>query len=264
MPMDESSGRKSRSQLAGGGFRRCRRESEFWGNEVLKAAIFDIDGTLIDSVDLHAQSWLETFERFGVQARFADVRRHIGEGADRLIPAFVPAEMSNGVRKQIEEFRSQLFKREYLGKVKPFPKVKELFAHIKAKRCKLVLASSCSANEIDQYKAIAGIADMSDHDVTADDAGTSKPSPDIFLKALDRLAPIEPFQTCVIGDTKYDGEAARAANIPFVGLLCGGSSKEELDRAGAVAVYADPADLLIHLSRWLDFPAKREFLGAHS
>jgi HAD superfamily hydrolase (TIGR01549 family) len=231
---------------------------------VLKAVIFDIDGTLIDSVDLHAQSWLETFERFGVQARFADVRRHIGEGADRLIPAFVPAEMSNGVRKQIEEFRSQLFKREYLGKVKPFPKVKELFAHIKAKRCKLVLASSCSANEIDQYKAIAGIADMSDHDVTADDAGTSKPSPDIFLKALDRLAPIEPFQTCVIGDTKYDGEAARAANIPFVGLLCGGSSKEELDRAGAVAVYADPADLLIHLSRWLDFPAKREFLGAHS
>ena len=198
------------------------------------------------------------------RARFADVRRHIGEGADRLIPAFVPAEMSNGVRKQIEEFRSQLFKREYLGKVKPFPKVKELFAHIKAKRCKLVLASSCSANEIDQYKAIAGIADMSDHDVTADDAGTSKPSPDIFLKALDRLAPIEPFQTCVIGDTKYDGEAARAANIPFVGLLCGGSSKEELDRAGAVAVYADPADLLIHLSRWLDFPAKREFLGAHS
>ena len=229
-----------------------------------EGGVFDIDGTLIDSVDLHAQSWLETFKRFGVQARFADVRRHIGEGADRLIPAFVPAEMSNGVRKQIEEFRSQLFKREYLGKVKPFPKVKELFAHIKAKRCKLVLASSCSANEIDQYKAIAGIADMSDHDVTADDAGTSKPSPDIFLKALDRLAPIEPFQTCVIGDTKYDGEAARAANIPFVGLLCGGSSKEELDRAGAVAVYADPADLLIHLSRWLDFPAKREFLGAHS
>ncbi len=95
--------------------------------------------------------------------------------------------MPNGVRKQIEEFRSQVFKREYLGKVKPFPKVKELFAHIKAKRCKLVLASSCSTNEIDQYKAIAGIADITDHDVTADDAGTSKPSPEIFLKALDRL-----------------------------------------------------------------------------
>jgi beta-phosphoglucomutase-like phosphatase (HAD superfamily) len=94
---------------------------------VLKAVIFDIDGTLIDSVDLHAQSWLETFKRFGVQARFADVRRHIGEGADRLIPAFVPAEMPHDIRKQIEEFRSELFKTEYLCKVKPFPKVKELF-----------------------------------------------------------------------------------------------------------------------------------------
>ena len=172
--------------------------------------------------------------------------------------------MPNGVRKQIEEFRSQLFKRDYLGKVKPFPKVKELFAHIKAKRCKLVLASSCSANEIDQYKAIAGITDMTDHDVTADDAGTSKPSPDIFVEALDRLAPIKPSQTCVIGDTKYDGEAARAADIPFLGLLCGGSSEEDLDRSGAIAIYRDPADLLIHSSLWLDLPAKREFLGAHS
>ena len=136
---------------------------------MLKAVIFDIDGTLIDSVDLHAQSWLETFKRFGVQARFADVRRHIGEGADRLIPAFVPGEMPHDIRKQIEEFRSELFKTEYLCKVKPFPKVKELFTHIKAKRCKLVLASSCSDNEIDQFKAIAGITDMTDHDVTADE-----------------------------------------------------------------------------------------------
>ena len=93
---------------------------------------------------------------------------------------------------------------------------------------------------------------MTDDDVTADDAGTSKRAPDIFLKALERVAPIKPFQTCVIGDTKYDGEAARAANIPFFGLLCGGSSREDLIRSGAIGVYRDPADLLIHSSRWLD------------
>jgi Haloacid dehalogenase-like hydrolase len=98
--------------------------------------------------------------------------------------------------------------------------------HIKAKRCKLVLASSCSDNEVDQFKAIAGITDMTDHDVTADDAGTSKPAPDIFLNALDRLAPIKPSETCVIGDTKYDGEAAHAADIPFLGLLCGALLKK--------------------------------------
>ena len=66
---------------------------------MLKAVIFDIDGTLIDSVDLHAQSWVDGFARFGIQVRFDDVRRHIGEGADRLIPAFVPAEMPNDKTK---------------------------------------------------------------------------------------------------------------------------------------------------------------------
>ena len=231
---------------------------------MLKAVIFDIDGTLIDSVDLHARSWVDGFARFGVQVRFDDVRRHIGEGADHLIPAFVPAGMPNDKRKQIEKLRSDLFKREYLHKIKPFPKVTELFGCIKAEGCKLVLASSCAADEIDQYKAIAGFTDMTDHDVTADDAGSSKPSPGIFLKALDRLAPIEPSQTCVVGDTKYDGEAARQAGIPFLGLLCGGSSKEELEHSGAIAVFRDPADLLTHWSRWRDLPDKRERSGAHN
>jgi HAD superfamily hydrolase (TIGR01549 family) len=217
---------------------------------VLKAVIFDIDGTLIDSVDLHARSWVECFDKFGVQARFEDVRPHIGEGADRLVPAFVPPETDDATKRQIEEFRSALFKREYLEQIRPFPEVVELFGRIKSCGLKIVLASSCTADEIDTYKTIAGISKMTDHDVTADDAGASKPSPAIFVKALDRLAPIAPSQTCVVGDTKYDGEAARLAGIPFIGLLCGGSSKEELQCSGAVALYRDPADLLAQWDCW--------------
>ena len=76
---------------------------------MLEAAIFDIDGTLIDSVDPHAESWVEAFARFGVVAKFEDVRRHIGEGADGLIPAFVPREMSEINPKELEDFRSDLF-----------------------------------------------------------------------------------------------------------------------------------------------------------
>jgi hypothetical protein len=87
-----------------------------------------------------------------------------------------------------------------------------------------------------------------DHDVTADDAGSSKPSPDIFLQALECLAPIKPSETCAVGDTKYDGNAAHGAQIPFVGLLCGGSCREELECSGATAIYRDPADLLMHLN----------------
>jgi len=223
---------------------------------MLKAVIFDIDGTLIDSVDLHARSWVEAFAQFGVEVRLEDVRGHIGEGADRLIPSFAPG-IPEPKRNQIEEYRSQLFKREYLKKVRPFPKVKDLFARIKAAGCKLALASSCGADEIDQYKAIAGVSDMTDYDVTADDAGPSKPSPDIFLKALERLRPIVPSETCVVGDTKYDGEAARQAGIPFIGVLCGGSSKQELEGSGAIAIYHDPADLLAHWTAWRDFDARQ-------
>jgi HAD superfamily hydrolase (TIGR01549 family) len=222
------------------------------GETVLRAVIFDIDGTLIDSVDLHTDSWVRTFANFDVHAKLEDVRRHIGEGADRLIPAFVPQDMPEARRKEIENFRSALFKREYLGKVKPFPKVRELFGRIRADGCKVVLASSCTADEIEQYKMIAGVAGMTDCDTTSDDAGTSKPSPDIFLKSLERISPIRPDQCCVIGDTKYDGEAARSAGIPFIGVLCGGFAKEELHRAGAVAIYDDPADLLLNWQTWRD------------
>jgi HAD superfamily hydrolase (TIGR01549 family) len=230
---------------------------------MLKAVIFDIDGTLIDSADLHARSWVESLARFGAEVRFEDVRGHIGEGADRLIPCFVPG-IPESKRKQIEDYRSVLFKREYLQKVKPFPKVKDLFARIRAAGCKLALASSCAADEIDQYKAIAGVSDMTDYDVTADDAGSSKPSPDIFLKALERLRPIIPSQTCVVGDTKYDGDAARQAGIPFIGVLSGGSSKQELERSGALAIYRNPADLLANWNGWRDLSDARHLSAVSS
>jgi HAD superfamily hydrolase (TIGR01549 family) len=172
--------------------------------------------------------------------------------------------MPGDKRKQIEEFRSDLFKREYLDRVKGFPKVRELFQRIKADGCNVVLASSCSADEIEDYKSIAGISDMTDHDVTADDAGSSKPSPDVFLEALDRIHPVGRSEACVVGDTKYDGEAARRAGIRFIGVLCGGSSKEELERSGAIAIYRDPADLLAHWSHWRDLVPTQQFAAVRT
>jgi phosphoglycolate phosphatase-like HAD superfamily hydrolase len=219
---------------------------------MLKAVIFDIDGTLISSVDLHAQSWKEALAHFGVEAEFEDLRKRIGEGADRLMPAFLPPATPPSVQKRLEEFRSNLFKSGYLPKVRPFPGVRELFERIHADGCKIVLASSCAAGEIGEYKAIAGISDMTDCDVTADDADSSKPAPDIFLTALERISPISASEACVVGDTKYDGEGARRAGIPFVGVVCGGSTRQELERSGAIAVYRDPSDLLKNWNRWRD------------
>jgi HAD superfamily hydrolase (TIGR01549 family) len=211
-----------------------------------KAVIFDIDGTLLDSVDLHARSWVESFNRFGVDAKFEDVRRHIGEGADRLMPAFLPKDTSEARKKTIEQFRSTLFKERYLPLVRPFPKVRELFERLKSDGLRIVLGSSCTAEEINWYKEIAEIGDLAECETTSDDADSSKPAPDIFNNALKQIYPIEAAECVVIGDTRYDGEAAFKAGMPFIGLLCGGSSERELKAARAVAIYKDPEDLLVN------------------
>jgi HAD superfamily hydrolase (TIGR01549 family) len=217
------------------------------GVQSVRAVIFDIDGTLLDSVDLHAHSWVESFARLGIDAEFEEVRRHIGEGADRLMAAFAPKEMTEAEKKRIEDFRAQLFAKKYLRKVRPFPKVRALFERLRSARLQLVLGSSCTSDEITKYKEIAGIANLIDCETTSDDAPSSKPAPDIFLKALERLAPLEAAECVVIGDSVYDGEAARKAGLAFIGVLCGSSSKQELRAAGAVAIYRDPEDLL---ARW--------------
>jgi HAD superfamily hydrolase (TIGR01549 family) len=211
---------------------------------VTKAVIFDIDGTLLDSVDLHAESWVRTFSEFGIKAEFDRVRAHIGEGADRLLPVFLPKGAAKELQKKIERRRAQLFKQEYLPKVAAFPMVRELCTQIKQYRSKVALASSCTADEIARYKKIADIADLVDCEATSDDTDDSKPAPDIFLKALQRLKPMACDQCVVVGDTRFDGEAARKAGMKFIGLLCGGSSENELRAAGAIAIYSDPADLL--------------------
>jgi phosphoglycolate phosphatase-like HAD superfamily hydrolase len=211
---------------------------------VVKAVIFDIDGTLIDSVDQHARSWVETFEHFGVIADVNKVRGQIGKGADRLMPMFLPPWTTDARKREVEQFRSELFKRKYLPKVCGFPRVRDLFAHLRSRGHKIVLASSCTEQEIGRYKEIASIADLIDAEATSSDAACSKPAPDIFQKALERIFPIRATQAIVVGDSPFDAEAAARAGIPSIGLLCGGFDEEQLRRAGAVAIYQDPEDLL--------------------
>jgi len=213
---------------------------------MIKAVIFDVDGTLLDSVDLHAQSWVKSLAHFGVDVNVTEVRRHIGEGADRLMPAFLPQDTSQARKDEIEEFRAKVFKEQYLPLVHPFPKVRELLKRLKSDGLRIVLGSSCTAEEITSYKEIAGIADLIECETTSDDARHSKPAPDIFDQALQQIAPIQAAECVVIGDTRYDAEAAGAAGVPFIGVLCGGSSKSELQAAGAVAIYRDPEDLLLN------------------
>jgi len=219
---------------------------------VADAIIFDIDGTLIDSVDLHARAWQETFARYGIEATFDAVRGQIGKGADQLMPVFVPKEMLDRLGEEIQKERGKHFREKYLPLVKPFPKVRELFERLLADGKRLVLASSGSRDEVEGYKKLAGVEDLIESDTSSDDAEKSKPHPDIFLAALEKLGNPDKATVLVIGDTPYDAEAANKAGVRTVGVLCGGFPESELREAGCIAIYRDPADLLERIGEWAD------------
>jgi HAD superfamily hydrolase (TIGR01509 family) len=216
------------------------------GEPMLKAVIFDIDGTLIDSVDLHAAAWREAVRHFGHHLPQERIREQIGKGGDLLMAALLPEDEVRRRGKEIEEYRLDLFKREYLPEVKPFPMVRELFERIEADGLRIALASSAKKGELERYKQIAGIDDLLDAETSSDDAEKSKPHPDIFEAALDRLEGIAAVDAIAVGDTPYDAQAAGKAGLRTIGVLCGGWPEQELRDAGCTAIYRDPADLLRH------------------
>ena len=200
-----------------------------------RAVIFDIDGTLLDSVDLHARAWQEILARYGHDIPFDDVRRQIGKGGDQLLPVFLS---KRGARPLAGDDREgagrSCSSREYLPQVRPFPKVRELFERILADGKRIVLASSGKKDEVESYEKIAEIDDLIDDDdkTSSDDAEHSKPDPDIFHAALAKLGEIPEDEVIVVGDTPYDAEAAGKAGLKTIGVLCGGFPESRSPRGG--------------------------------
>ena len=209
-----------------------------------QAAIFDIDGTLLDTVDFHAEAWRQAFLLYGHDIPFDQIRSQIGKGGDQLMPVFLSKEEIERDGKQMEFKRGKIFKKEFLPQVKPFPGVRPLFERIKKDGLKLSLASSASESEVKHYAELLGIEDLIHSSTSTDDAAHSKPEPDIFEAAVKKLSGV-PTGTClVIGDTPYDAEAAAKLGIKIIGVLCGGFQEADLRKAGAHAIYQGPADLL--------------------
>ena len=209
-----------------------------------KAVIFDIDGTLLDSVDFHAEAWRQAFLRFGRDIPFADIRTQIGKGGDQLLPVFFPEREVALIGKVMEKTRGNVFKSEFLPKVKPFPGVRPLLERMKRDGLRLALASSAKRDELEHYAELLEIGDLIEAGASTDDAKKSKPHPDIFDAALEKLGKVSPKACLVLGDTPYDAEAAGKAGIKTVGVLCGGFPEADLKKAGAITIYRDPEDLL--------------------
>lgn len=218
---------------------------------MIKAVLFDIDGTLIDSNDIHAAAWREAFCHFGVELPFEEVRAQIGKGGDNLIPALLPPDQAERLREEIEAFRTDLFARDYLPRIVPFEGVRPLFERLYGDGIKIVLASSAKGEEVEYHLDLIGCRDLVHATTSQDDVEHSKPCPDIFAAALGKVAPLTAEQVRVIGDTPYDVEAAVKLGIDAIGVLSGGFPGKDLVAAGAVSLYEDPRDLLRGYERWV-------------
>ncbi|HET7228043.1 MAG TPA: HAD family hydrolase [Chthoniobacterales bacterium] len=209
------------------------------------AFIFDIDGTLVDSNELHVDSWDRAFRRFGKQFPREKLRAQIGKGSDQYLPEFLTPDEIKRFGKALDDYRSELFRNEYLPKVRPFPKVRELFQRIRNDDKRIVLASSGKKEDTKYYVDLLEIEDLIEGYTSGDDAESSKPAPDIFAASLKKLDSL-PADAVTVGDTRFDIEAARKAGLKTIAFLCGGTSETRLRKAGAVAIYRDPADFLAH------------------
>lgn len=209
------------------------------------AVIFDVDGTLVDTVDLHAEAWQRTFGEFGKDLDFRDIRYQIGKGGDQLMPVFFSGEELARIGEEMERRRGQIYKQELMPKARAFPKVRELFDRIRGDGKVIALASSAPTDELQHYKKLCNIADLLEEETSADDAEESKPEPDIFQAALGKLGSPDPGGCIVVGDSPWDAIAAGRAGMSAIGLLSGGFSNESLVDAGCIEIYRDPEQLLV-------------------
>ena len=210
--------------------------------ELPKAAIFDLDGTLLDSVDLHALAWQEALLKFGHDVSFEQVRSQIGKGETSSFPSSCPLTNNEDHGKELEEWRGNRFKTEYLPLVRPFSAVPDLLRRVRDAGLQIAVASSAKKDEVEKYLDIARITDLVDLKTSSDDVEESKPAPDIFEIVLKKLK-IEGADAVAIGDTPYDAEAAGKAKIATIGVLCGGFPESSLRQAGCVEIYPGPATL---------------------
>jgi len=212
----------------------------------LKAVLLDVDGTLVDSNDAHAQAWLEVFQRNGYPATFEWVRELIGKGGDKLIPEVTGLADGSHEARRLGKERSVLFAHEYLPQLQPFPKVEALLRRLRGLSLELVVASSANEDELRPLLEVCGALPFLQARTSSDDAKHSKPDPDIIQVAL-RKAGCSPGEAVMLGDTPYDVQAASEAGVRAIALRCGGHPDSAL--SGALAIYDDVADLLAQFER---------------
>jgi HAD superfamily hydrolase (TIGR01509 family) len=209
--------------------------------------VFDLDGTLVDSVYQHVLAWQEAMEDAGIELSVWRIHRRMGMSGGLFVGALL-RELGRPVEAELvarlQQAHAQAYRRR-AGQVRLLPGARELLAHLTRAGVPWAVATSGLKTAAEPTLKLLGVP-ASVPVVTRDQVERAKPDPDLFLAAAERLG-ADVADAVVVGDSVWDLLAARRARALGIGLLSGGYGREELERAGAYRVYDDPADLLLHL-----------------
>ncbi len=203
-------------------------------------AILDIDGTLVDTNYPHALAWHRALKAHGHRVAVWRIHRHIGMGGDQIVGALVGDEVEESAGDAIRAAEGEAYG-ELIAEVEPMDGARELIEDLRGDGCRIVLASSAKAEEVEHYIVLLDAHDLVDDWTTSADVDRTKPAPDLVQAALAKAGGEGP--ALMIGDSVWDVKAASAADVPTLAVLTGGFSEAELREAGAAEVVESIADL---------------------
>lgn len=208
------------------------------------AVLFDIDGTLVDSNYLHIHAWCRAFEDVGIAVESWRIHRSIGVDGSRLVQ-HLSGGADEDVQQRAKDLHLRYFK-EASRLLRRLPGSRELLARVRELGLQVVLATSAGEDELSLLRGVLDSDDLVSAVTSAKDVDTAKPEPTIIQVALDR-AGVDADQAVYVGDAVWDVIACGRAGVPSIGLLSGGVSREELEKAGAESVFDNPRDLCVHI-----------------
>jgi HAD superfamily hydrolase (TIGR01509 family) len=211
--------------------------------KLISGIILDVDGTLIDSNDVHTTAWIEAMAENGHKVSFDLVRPLIGMGGDKVLPETLGIQKDSEDGKRISQRRKEIFKERFLPNLRAFPGTKKLLEHMRERGLKLAVASSADKDELEPMLEIIGAVDLIEEETSSKDTKKSKPDPDVMQVTLERID-LPSDTVLMIGDTVYDIEAAKKVHVDTIAFRCGGW--KDADLVGAIAIYDGPLDLLEH------------------
>ncbi|MFC8194922.1 HAD family hydrolase [Streptomyces sp. NPDC060006] len=211
-----------------------------------RAAVFDVDGTLVDTNHLHVTAWWEAFRQAGHEVPMHAVHRAVGLGSDDLVAHLLGDGRDTGEDDTISAAHKTLYG-TYFERLPALPGAADLLRRLDRDGWAVVLATSAGGAELDALRRAIGADDVIRATASADDVDDGKPAPDPVEHALE-LVGASAERSVFVGDTVWDMRAGTRAGVLCVGVLCGGIPRADLEEAGASAVYRDPAHLLASLS----------------